>query len=275
MYRSHRCGRTILLVVLAGLPLCPGCRCTPADPGKDDANFREGQRLFLAGQSRAATSCFEAFLAAHPSSAHASDAHYFLGAAALKQGEAHAAEPHFRAALRAPRNDDLEANATLGLARCQFLRGDYRQCRATCLDLLKQHPASARADEALLLVAEASERAGLAAEARRYYRQVAERFPSSPLAARARTRLGSVPALPKPSPGGRYSVQVAALASAAKANEMAARLRRQGFPVAVVPIQVAGKTLSAIRVGPFATKAAAKTTADRLRKADYSAIIKD
>lgn len=276
MLRRPRWHALALALVLATLPLCPGCRCTPADRGKDDANFREGQRLFLAGQPRAATPRLRAFLAAHPSSAHASDAHYFLGAAALKQGAAHAAEPHFRAALRAPRNDDLEANATLGLARCQFLRGDYRQCRATCLDLLRKHPASARADEVLLLVAEAAERAGLAAEARRYYRQVAERFPSSPLAARARTRLGTgPPALPKPTPSGRYSVQVAALISAAKANEMAARLRRLGFPVAIVPTKVAGKTLSAIRVGPYATKSAAKATADRLRKADYSAIIKE
>lgn len=274
MSRVPRWSRLLLAATLATLPLWPGCRCVP-DSEESNADYREGLRLFLAGDVRGAEPRLRAFLAQHPSSAFASDAHYFLGAAALKQGAPQTAEPHFREALRAPRNDEFRANATIGLARCQFLGGDYRQCRATCLDLLRAQPATPRADEVLLLLAESAERAGLAAEARRHYRQVAERFPSSPLAARARMRLGSGPSLPAPAPSGRYTVQIGAFTSAARAQEMVGRLRTLGYPTRIVPIQVAGETLSAVRVGPYATKAQAEAAADSLRKADFSAIIKD
>lgn len=260
------------------------CGCWPwvSRPSTDDPAYREGVRLFLAGSHTAAATKLKSFLAKGPGETDAADAHYFLGAIALRQGAAQSAAGHFNTALRAPRNDQVRAGAELGLARSHFLRGDYRQCRAACLDLLRDDRAAPRADEILFLLAEACGRAGISAEARRHYQQVAARFPSSPLAAKARARLagrgtGMPPPAPSPRPtpiGGRYTVQVAALASAATANQMVARLKRQGFAAQITTITVGARKLHAVRVGPYGAKAAATQAAARLRRAGYKVIIK-
>jgi tetratricopeptide (TPR) repeat protein len=273
----RRSRRLALAVTLATLPLWPGCQCVPGAITTDDAAFQDGMRLFLAGNHSAAASQLRAFLAKNPAPMDAADAHYCLGAIALKQGDTQGAESHFRAALGAARNDSLRQGAEIGLARCTFVRGDYRQCREACQELLRDGRASSRADEVLFLLAEASERAGLAADARQHYQQVIARFPNSPLASSARTRLGGgPPPSPGPSaapPAGGYTIQVAALATAAAARDLARRLEKEGYAASVAATSVGGRELHTVRVGPYTTETAAQVAAGRLRTAGYRTVL--
>lgn len=257
------------LVLVA--PLLPGCRCwpTPADHG-----YREGLRLFLAGRHTRAATQLRAFVSENPTSTHASDAHYFLGAMALKGGNTHEAESHFRSCLGSPRNEQMAASAAIGLARCHCQRGAYRQCIEACRDILRDNPSTPRADEVLFLMGEASEHAGLTSQAHRCYREVAGRFVSGAWAPKAAERLSGKGAALKPTPGGHYTVQVLALGSAAKAAEHATLLRQRGYPARVVVVRSGGRTLHAVRVGPYATRPDAQHVADRLRAEGFSALIK-
>jgi TolA-binding protein len=231
-------------------------------------------RLFLIEQYSAATPRLRAFLADHPSSEYAADAHYFLGAIALRQGTTTEAESQFRECVRAPRTRPLADGAALGIARCHFQRSAYRQCREACMDILGADPSTPRADEVYFLLGEASKRSGLAAEARQYFAKVLE-FQSSPLAPRAAAELGgaSLP-VPRASPGGRYFVQVAALGSAGKAAEEASRLRQRGYSVQTAVVSSGGRDLHAVQVGPYGTQAEAERAAARLRAQGLSAVVK-
>jgi len=198
-----------------------------------------------------------------------------LGATALQAGRTREAERHLRACLHSPRTEQLRASASLALARCHFQRGDYRKCREACLGILRDEPATPRADEVLFLLGEASERAGLTSEGERYYRRLIEAFPSSPFAHRAKARLGEGPSgLPRASPGGRYDVQVTALVSATNAAEHAKLFRQRGYPARVVKTRGRWGELHAVRVGPYATKADAQRVAARLRAEGFKVLIK-
>ena len=256
------------LGLIALFPGCGGCPCEPED------KYSDGVGLFLAGHRTAADSAFRELVAEYPHSGYASDAEYFRGAIALEQGQTAQAEDHFRKALASPRNEQMEANAAMGLARCFLARRQYRQAIAQCREFLDGHPASPRADEALYVMAEALEADGQTTEAHRYYRQVAGRFPSGAWASKAQQRLRGETPPPAVISGGGYSVQVMALRKPSDADEHARLLRQRGFPASVVALRSGRSTLHAVRVGPFATRADAERAAARLKAQGFDAILK-
>jgi tetratricopeptide (TPR) repeat protein len=254
--------------LIALLPGCGGC------PRLPEEQYVDGAGLFLAGHHRASARELRLFLLDHGDSPYACDAHYLLGAMALEQGRTREAESHFHSALIAPRNEQMEANAAVGLARCFLRRGEHRQCIAACLDFLGDHPASPRADEALYVLAQGYEGDGQTARARSYYRQVRDRFPSGAWAPKAAARLGGEAPGPTAAPGGRFSVQVGAFAKRSTADEHARLLRGRGYPTLVAPLRAGGRTLHAVRVGPYATRADAQRIAARLKADGFDAIVK-
>ncbi|HUT32371.1 MAG TPA: tetratricopeptide repeat protein [Planctomycetota bacterium] len=265
--------RGVAVAALAALlPLWHGCSCVPGP--RDDARYREGMRLFLLGNGGAAAPFLRDFVRDQASGPQAAEAHYALGAIALRQGQTPEAQTRFRECLRSSPNPALAASAALGLARCHFQRGAYAECRAACLDLLSKDPASPRADEALFVLAEACDRMGRGAEARTYYRRVAAEFRSSPYAERAQARLGGGASLPPTSPGGQHYVQVAALSSAAKAAEHARLLGERGYPAGVGTAATREGTLHLVQVGPYATRADAERVAAKLRAEGFEVLIK-
>jgi len=271
MTRAHACRNAAIAALVLVAPFLPGCQCWR--PSADEG-YREGLRLFLAGQHASAETQFRTFLSESPTSIYASDAQCFLGSIALRQGRTSEAESRFRSCLAHPRNEPMADSAAIGIARCHTQRGAYRQCIEACRDILKGNPSTPRADEVLFLLAEACEHAGLKADARRYYREVAGRFPSGAWAPKATERLSGRAAMGKVSPGGRYTVQVLALASAAKAAEHATLLRQRGYPARVVVVRSGRSTLHAVRVGPYATKAVATQVAARLKGEGFDVMIK-
>lgn len=264
--------RGAVWVACAGLiALFPGCGGCPREP--EDA-YSNGVGLFLAGHHGAAAAEFRDLISQHPHSGFASDAEYFLGAIALGQGRTREAEGHFRVALGSPRNEQMETNAAVGLARCFLRQGACRQCIAHVREFLAARPASPRADELLFVLAEAYAADGQGAEARRYYRQVQERFPSGAWASKAGQRLRGETPLPAATPGGVHSVQVMALARRSAAEEHARLLRERGYPAAVTAIRSGGRTLYAVRVGPYASRADAQRVAATLKARRFEAIVK-
>jgi len=63
-----------------------------------------------------------------------------------------------------------------------------------------------------------------------------------------------------------YSVQVGALADAASAEQLAAKLRKRGFPVYVAPSAEPGSRRWRVRVGPVASRGEAQQLATRLER---------
>ena len=270
---STRLWQGAAMATLAALmPLCPGCLCRP-EP-RADARYREGMRLFLAGNPAAAAPFLRDFVRDQPASPQAAEAHWALGAIALRQGQTPEAQSRFRECLRSSPSPSLSAAATVGLARCHYQRGAYPECRDACLDIMGKDPANPRADEVLFLLGEACDRMGRGPEARTYFRRVAAEFRYSPYAQRAEARLGGASAVPNTSPGGQYYVQVAALASAGKASEYAQKLSQRGYPVGVGTAPSKTGDLHVVRVGPYATRADAERMAAKLKAEGFEAIIK-
>jgi len=265
--------RAAAAALAAGMALCPGCQCWPG--AKEDPRYREGMRLYLLGNTGAAAPHLRNFVREKPSSPQAAEAHYALGAIALRQGQTPEAQTRFRDCLRASPNPTLAALAHLGLARCHYQRAAYAECRAACLDIMAKDPATPVADEVLFLLAEACDRLGRGAEARTHYRRVADEFRSSPCAERALARLGGgSTALPAPSPTGQFYVQVAALTSRAKAAEHAALLAERGYPASVLPASSRPGDLNLVRVGPYAARPDAERVAAKLRAEGFEVLIK-
>lgn len=132
----------------------------PGSPAADAAAAAAEQReydaaleLFKRGDYAGAISAFGAFVRAHPRSALASSAQYWIGNA-------------------------------------QFARKDFRAAIAAQRQLIAQYPDSAKVPDAMLNVASAQGELNENAAARRTLEDLIARYPSSEAAGKARQRLG-------------------------------------------------------------------------------------
>jgi DedD protein len=85
------------------------------------------------------------------------------------------------------------------------------------------------------------------------------------------------PAKPQSQPAatasGEWAVQVAALDTRVAAEKMASELKRDGFNAFVMPVEVKGKTLFRVRVGPVATRQAADALLPKVKRQHASAAV--
>ena len=68
-------------------------------------------------------------------------------------------------------------------------------------------------------------------------------------------------------------MQVAALDTRAGAEKMAGELKRDGFSAFVMPVEVKGKTLFRVRVGPVATRQAADALLPKVKRQHAAATV--
>ncbi len=87
----------------------------------EDARYWRAVSLARGGQSRAATSAFESFLADHPSSPRAGEASVILGWLLFDDGDYEAAARRFRAGATIP-SDRVRASAAKGLGAIRRAR---------------------------------------------------------------------------------------------------------------------------------------------------------
>lgn len=79
-------------------------------------------------------------------------------------------------------------------------------------------------------------------------------------------------AVPKPSTGSGYLLQVGAFPNAADAETVKAKLAMQGFVANVQSVEVNGQTFHRVRLGPFPTASALESTKQRLSGAGINSI---
>ncbi len=133
--------------------------------------------------------------------------------------------------------------------------------------ILSRHPRGDYAPQALYAMALSLETMGRGADAAAVFRQVAQRFPDSYEAARARDRgirvAGTTPGMPI---GGGYAIQVGAFSRRELADALGKDLRLAG--VGDVSVQEGRETLPIYRVraGAFATRDEARALGERLRR---------
>ncbi|MBD8871295.1 SPOR domain-containing protein [Rhodanobacter sp. DHB23] len=79
-------------------------------------------------------------------------------------------------------------------------------------------------------------------------------------------------AVPQPTSGGGYLLQIGAFPDAAKAEATKAQLAMQGFVANVQSVTVNGQTFHRVRLGPFPSASALEATKQRLASAGISSI---
>lgn len=157
--------------------------------------------------------------------------------------------------------------ALLGQAECDAALKEYARAEPVFSQLAR--PGSPHAAQALWGWAGMKARQGDAEAARALYQRLKRDYPASFEAASVDERLAALPApqakAPTPTPAKRqWSVQVGAFARPAAAEQLAQRLRKQGYAVQVQARRADGRTLHLVKAGPYATRALAEQQAKRL-----------
>jgi TolA-binding protein len=133
--------------------------------------------------------------------------------------------------------------------------------------ILARHPRGDYAPQALYAMGLSLETMGRGADAAAVFRQVAQRFPDSYEATRARDRgirvTGTAPGMPI---GGGYAIQVGAFSRRELADALGKDLRLAG--VSDVSVQEGRETppIYRVRAGAFATRDEARALGERLRR---------
>ena len=95
--------------------------------------------------------------------------------------------------MNAHPNSDLADNAQFWIGAARFQRGDISGALAAFRETIAGFPRGNKVPDALLKSGECLERLGDSEEARRVYREVIDRFPTTAASALARERLDALP----------------------------------------------------------------------------------
>ncbi len=271
-------GVALLFGVLLAVSGCTGTGRDAASSVRPSGLDR-AEAAFLAGDWFSAEREYQAALAAEDDAPWAAGAWYRLGVARLKRGDAAAAREALDRAAKARPEPDLaglvlvaQADADRGLGDARGAAGRYRKA-------LDDHGARIRRDHALYHLALCERSLGAAEDARRHAQEVVTVHPRSPYADAARIFLGDVPGAagttaPLPAvAGGPYFAQAGAFAEYSSALAQAKTVERAGFRCDVQPVTKGGRTLYAVRIGPFVTWSSANEQAGRLRGKGISAVV--
>ena len=85
----------------------------------------------------------------------------------------------------------------------------------------------------------------------------------------------SSPAAVAPAPAGRWAVQVGSFSSRANADQLSEWCREQGYGARVVTGKDGGRTLHRVRVGPYASRDAARSAVAELALLGRSGFVSD
>ena len=247
-----------LLAVLFAifLPGCPPRRTVPTSVYGSET-FAVGQRHYLKKDYASAAARFDEYLAFRLSPSDEAAGRYWLGRALLMLGRAADAAEEFGKALECPPTGDIaglvqlgRADALRALSRANDAEQDYRS-------IINRNAASDPVDVAMIRLSQLLTERGKQVEARKIMQDYARRFPDSP-----------APGDIQPTqPSGRFSVQAGAYSEESNAAMLASVLRGKGFDARIE--KIASRWY--VRVGHFATQAAAQAEAKRLREAGHDA----
>jgi cell division septation protein DedD len=185
------------------------------------------------------------------------------------------AQGDFESFIRLFPDHALADSARLAVADCDAVLKNY-EAALKGYQKLYQAPASSVAPQAMLQAAGLHLKAKQSAEAREVLLKLAESYPESLEAGRARDLLKDMPALaaaPSPvspaaaSPGKAvFSIQVGAFTSHAGASKLFAKLRKKRYSVRLEKKVLEDDVLHILQIGRYASKDQALKAAERIMK---------
>ncbi|OPX23976.1 MAG: hypothetical protein B1H04_03180 [Planctomycetales bacterium 4484_123] len=232
--------------------------------GCDGAVSPEGRKALLAastayqrGDDSTAITQAGKFLAMHPRLPASAEAYYIRGLARCRTGQTAAGKADLLTAIRLARRADLKAQAHAKLGELAYVGGELAEAERHYRAVLELgRPAAPPADQALYRVACILQRRGRWSEADLLLRRLRHLFAETPLAERARQRVGAR----------FWSVQAGAFGRRPGAQELADRLRAAGLPARVDLELRGGKLMRLVLVGAYSTYQAASRVLPEVRK---------
>ena len=232
--------------------------------GCDGPVSAEGRKALLAanaayrrGDDPAAIAQAEKFLAMHPHLPASAEAYYIRGLARCRAGQTVAGKTDLLTAIRLARRADLKAQAHAKLGELAYTAGELAESERHYRAVLKLgRPAAPPADQALYRLACMLQRRGKWSEADLLLRRLRHLFAGTPLAERARQRVGAR----------FWSVQAGAFTQARGAERLRDRLRAAGLPARVDLELRGGKLMRLVRVGAYRTYQAGLAVLPQVKK---------
>ncbi|MBM4019198.1 MAG: tetratricopeptide repeat protein [Planctomycetes bacterium] len=258
--------RFLVLAAMAGAAWACGCGPTRAAGDRaagDRAAFDAAFAAFQAGQWQRAADGFTQYLRSSPPAATRAEVYYYRGQALVHLRRRDDARIDFMRAIGGGAEQPVRNYARVALGNLYYEEGNDAKAIEWYALAIGEPAADLPMDMLALRLAVSLQRLGRWPAAERYLRYVLDNFPDSAAAAEARRRSGA----------GAFAVQTGAYATAAAAQQEAARLRAAGFEPRIVQTGRNGQALSGVRVGRAATYAEAQTLAQRLLSAGFSALV--
>ena len=193
----------------------------------------------------------------------------WLGLSQLGRGDAAGALQFFQTAKGDLDGSSFEEPYYFGTAEAALRASKPREAVEALKVILARHPGGDYAPQALYAMGVSLETMGRAADASAVFRQVAQRFPDSYEATRARDRgirtaVGTL-ALGLPI-GGGYAIQVGAFTRRELADALAKDLRTSGVGDVQVLEGREATPIYRVRAGAYATRDEARALGERLRR---------
>ncbi|MBI5366941.1 MAG: tetratricopeptide repeat protein [Planctomycetes bacterium] len=245
--------------------LLAGCRSAPvpdARPGADPV-YAQAEAAFLAGSWDAAIAAYTKFLSTPGAVAFAPETHLRIAACHLAAGRPTQALPALDRALPNAAFPWLQAEVLATRGDAHRLLGDLPRAESDYRRALEAAPREVREAEVRFHLAQVLARAGRWEDSRAEMRSVAARFPSSSFAPLAAERA----ALADRS----FWVQLGLFPEPADARARCRDLATRGLRATIAPLLASGRTLSAVRIGPYETYEAAERAARDARAAGVGA----
>ncbi len=234
-------------IVVSGL-LCSvsALGCDGALSPEAEKWLRAANTAYVRGDDATAVDQATRFLQLNAGVQEAGEAYYIRGLANCRAGKPAAARGDLTAALKATRRKDLAAMAHAKLGDMAYRAGDlkeaekhYRAALDTC------EPAKPPADEAMYRLGCVLQRDGRWRDADAQFDRLTHFFPRTPLAGPAKLRVRAR----------QWSVQAAALRTAAAAGASQRRLRRAGLSSRVDLELRNDRMMRLVRVGSYQSHA--------------------
>lgn len=162
-----------------------------------------------------------------------------------------------RAATRAD-DKDVRWRANVALGSMHYDDGDWSGAVAAYTTAVPLMPVAAPLDVVLYRTAQCYQRLGRPSASLDYWRRVGALFPRSELAESAARALASQ--------ASEFMIQCGVFGQTRNAENLAASLRKAGFPTVIRPETRGGKAAGVVYVGPFRTYSEAEANVRRVRQ---------
>lgn len=242
------------------------------------SHFQLGQCYFLSGKYDKALDRYGKIIVSYPDDQNYWLARYWKCKSLIAGGSYEEAIASLRSLAISGQKEISKDIILMALGNCHIGMKDYKSAASVYQSLIESRPGSHRTPSAYLLLAKSHQNLGDIEEAKKLYQKVIEGYSQSIEAQQAQKYINSFTAAsfktpkqpsvaPQPQEGEKFfTIQVGAFSKSRNAENLANKIRKKGYSVAVVP-PVAGKSrLYKVRVGMFKTRSGAQESARKLAR---------